>query len=335
MRYDAFTGRVVIVARGRRRRPHLYRQADEIEEGVKTCPFCPGRESETPRATLLYVVKSDIGVLKTFDQDGSRRSDWSVRVFPNAYPALTTGASPETEGLSAYGYHEVIVENPDHLWSYEKAELSSIELSLMALMERGRFMESDGGIKYVAIFKNQGREAGASITHPHFQMIGSAFVPPLVAREMDSYSKGFEGEKRCHFCALTYAANNGGRLVFKNDHFAVITPFASMFPYECWIVPRRHVGSFLDSSAEEVRGLAVTLKVLFSAYRNTLGNFPFNMAFHSRTVGGGDFHWHLEIYPRVAVHAGFELGSGAYINVVEPEEAALQLRQSVPTSGDV
>jgi UDPglucose--hexose-1-phosphate uridylyltransferase len=329
VRYDEFTGRLVLIARGRRKRPHFYR--GEAEEDTGGCPFCPGHESETPKATLLYVMEDKKGILKTFDRDDNRRSDWSVRVFPNMYPALSTETPFSLRSLNAYGYHEVVVENPDHFWRYETADPRSIELPLSALVDRGRLIESDGNIRYVAIFKNQGREAGASVAHFHYQIMGSTFVPPLVSKEVDAFLKHYSSGEQCYFCTLSSSAKDDGRLVLAKEHFAVMTPFASIFPYECWIVPRHHISSFLESSADEISDLAVTIKELFSAYRSVLGSFSFNMVFHSRPVGTREFHWHLEIYPRVAVHAGFELGSGAYINAVEPEEAALQLRQFLPT----
>ncbi|MEM3389603.1 MAG: DUF4921 family protein [Thermoproteota archaeon] len=334
VRFDDFTGRLVIIARGRRKRPHFYRE--ELKEENKECPFCPGRESQTPKASLLYVFENGQSILKTFDTDGFRRSDWSVRVFPNMFPALSTRVGFFRPGsFNPYGYHEVVVENPDHTWSYETAEPRSIELPLLALLDRGRFMESDEHVKYVAIFKNHGKEAGASIAHPHYQIIGGSFIPPLVSKELNSFSMFIKAHGKCYFCSLKTGAREDGRLVSTGEYFTVITPFASIFPYECWIVPERHVSSFLESSEEEIRDLASMLKELFSAYKRVLGNFPFNMVFHSRPAGCGDFHWHIEVYPRVAVHAGFELGTGAYINVIAPEEAAFQLRQALHYSNNV
>jgi len=334
VRFDDFTGRIVIVARGRRKRPHFYRE--EFKEDDKECPFCPGREGKTPKAILLYVSEGGQRVLKTFDENGHRRSDWSVRVFPNMFPALSTKVGSSWPGcFNPYGYHEVVVENPNHLWSYETAEPRSIELPLLALLDRGRFMESDENVKHVAIFKNHGREAGASITHPHYQIIGGSFVPPLVSKELESFSRITRVHGECYFCALIKEAQEGGRLVSAGERFKVITPFASIFPYECWIVPKRHTGSFLDSRLEEISDLALIFKELFSAYKIVLGNFSFNIVFHSRPVGYRDFHWHIEVYPRVAVHAGFELGSGAFINIVAPEEAAFQLRQALHASNNV
>lgn len=334
VRFDDFTGRVVIVARGRRKRPHFYRE--EFKEDNKECPFCPGRESQTPRASLLYVLEGGQRILKTFDENGLRRSDWSVRVFPNMFPALNTRVRSFRPGsFNPYGYHEVVVENPNHLWSYEAAEPRSIELPLLALLDRGKFMESDENVKHVAIFKNHGKEAGASIAHPHYQIMGSSFVPPLISKELESFSRIIQVHGKCYFCTLNAEAQEGGRLVSTGGCFTVITPFASIFPYECWIVPKHHASSFLDSSVEAISDLALILKGLFSAYKKVLGSFSFNMIFHSRPVGYRDFHWHIEIYPRVAVHAGFELGSGAYINIVAPEEAAFQLRQALQASSSV
>ncbi len=334
VRFDDFTGRIVIVARGRRKRPHFYRE--EFKEDGKECPFCPGREDKTPKASLLYVSEGVQSVLKTFDENGHRRSDWSVRVFPNMFPALSTKIGSSGAGcFNPYGYHEVVVENPNHFWSYETAEPRSIELPLLALLDRGRFMEFDENVKHVAIFKNHGREAGASITHPHYQIIGGSFVPPLVSKELESFSRITRVHGECYFCALIKEAQEGGRLVSAGERFKVITPFASIFPYESWIVPKRHTGSFLDSRLEEISGLALIFKELFSAYKMVLGNFSFNIVFHSRPVGYRDFHWHIEVYPRVAVHAGFELGSGAFINIVAPEEAAFQLRQALHASNNV
>jgi UDPglucose--hexose-1-phosphate uridylyltransferase len=334
VRFDDFTGRLVIVARVRRKRPHFYRE--DLKEEDKGCPFCPGHENETPKASLLYILEGGRSILKTFDENDLRRSDWSVRVFPNMFPALNTGLKSFRPGsLNSYGYHEVVVENPDHFWRYETADLRSIELPLLALIDRGRFMESDQNVRHIAIFKNQGKEAGASITHPHYQIIGSSFIPPLVSRELESFSRIIRVCGKCYFCELDAEAQESGRLVSAGEYFTVITPFASIFPYECWIVPKHHASSFLESSDEEVRDLAIILKGLFSSYKRVFGIFSFNMVFHSRPVGNEDFHWHVEIYPRVVIHAGYELGSGAYINVVGPEEAALQLRQALPASTNV
>jgi UDPglucose--hexose-1-phosphate uridylyltransferase len=331
VRFDDFTGRLVIVARGRRKRPHFYRE--DLKEEDKGCPFCPGHENETPKASLLYILEGGRSILKTFDENGPRRSDWSVRVFPNMFPALNTEVKSSRPGsLNSYGYHEVVVENPDHFWRYETADPRSIELSLLALIDRGRFMESDQNVRHVAIFKNQGREAGASIIHPHYQIIGGSFIPPLVSRELESFSRIIRIHGKCYFCELEAKAQVSGRLVSASEYFSVITPFTSIFPYECWIVPKHHASSFLESGEEEVRALAIILKQLFSSYKAVFGNFSFNMVFHSRPVGNEDFHWHIEIYPRVVIHAGYELGSGAYINVVGPEEAALQLRQALSAS---
>ncbi|MBO3755415.1 MAG: galactose-1-phosphate uridylyltransferase, partial [Candidatus Brockarchaeota archaeon] len=161
------------------------------------------------------------------------------------------------------------------------------------------------------------------------------FVPPLISKELESFSRIIQVHGKCYFCALNAEAQGDGRLVSTGGCFTVITPFASIFPYECWIVPKYHACSFLESSAEAISDLALILKGLFSAYKKVLGSFSFNMVFHSSPVGYRDFHWHIEIYPRVAVHAGFELGSGAYINIVAPEEAAFQLRQALQASSSV
>ncbi len=299
-RFDPFTGRKVIYAPERAARPSDYRvEWPEIVE-ADACPFCPGNEGETP---------GEVFALR--DSGGPNEPGWRVRIVPNRYPAVTP---PE-------GFHEVIVESPRHDETWAAAPPARIEEALQAWQERLRALAGQPEIESAVIFKNHGPQAGATRVHPHSQLIALPFVPPQLDHELRAAEAG-----ECPWCKDL--ENPGGRLVFESDDYAAVTPVASRAPYEVWLLPRTHAPRFEE--AEGRAALAFALQRLWRRVDAALGcpalnavlmNAPFRTPCRN-------YHWRIEVLPRLGTIAGFEWATGCYINPVLPERAAEVLRRA-------
>jgi UDPglucose--hexose-1-phosphate uridylyltransferase len=327
-RRDPLTGRFVIVAPERARRPQL-RGPKARERPPASCPFCPGNESMTPPELLARRAPGSAP-----DTPG-----WSLRVVPNKYPALAPPAFAaaaadlgEDRG-PALGAHEVIIESARH--EVDAAKLGEAELTavLDAYRERILALRAAGSSRHVLIFKNQGREAGATIPHPHSQLVGLPFLPPALTEELKGAARYAAATSGCFFCDLGASrAGGAGRVALETRAFLAVCPFASRFPFETWILPRRHAPDFEGTTDEALRDLAGCLASVFRRLDRVLGRSAFNAVLHTIAPdedGARDFHWHFEILPKVAQVAGFEWGSGLFVNPVAPEEAARRLRDAV------
>ena len=337
LRKDLISGRWVIIATERSKRPDDFRPAagqPRAEEARGFCPFCMGNEGKTPPE--VYALR-EAGTSP--DTPG-----WRVRVVPNKFPALNRGTTPPKrsrgifEWMEGIGVHEVIIENPDH--DKELVDLAPAQVTdvLLVMQQRLRAIEEDLHYQYVQLFKNKGKEAGASLSHPHSQLVATPIVPKRVKEEVYGAERLFRSFKECGFCRIVreeQAARE--RLVYQNRHFAVITPFASRFPFEMALFPLRHMPLFTAMRKDEVESLGEALKAILTGLRVTLGDPAYNMVLHKapnpalsfKTWPGIDtyFHWHIEIFPILTKVAGFEWGTGYYINPVPPETAAGFLRE--------
>ncbi len=259
------------------------------------CPFCPGHEAETPPEA--FAVRDTHG--------------WQLRVVPNKFPAVR----PDTP--EAFGFHEVVVECPDHLAN--PTELSDTQFAnvFTAYRERLLHYSADPRIESVSIFKNVGAEAGASLDHLHSQLVALPFVPDALREELRS--------PRCHFCEMIEPA----RLVVESENFRIVCPFAPRFAYETWVLPKDHEPRF--ETISDVAELATLMKRVLVALDRVL-HFPaYNWFLHTAPRGQWPrFHWHVELIPRLSRVAGFEWGSGVFINDVFPERAARDLRDKLP-----
>jgi UDPglucose--hexose-1-phosphate uridylyltransferase len=334
LRRDYILDRYAIIASARIRRPTDFSVPSKVETGEK-CPFCVGNEKATPPADLL-LIGSNKGITYSKDSDGERRSDWLVRCFPNLYPATepSTEEPPPSNPLRplrvAYGYHEIIVESPNHQEHPGQARVEQLQLSLeAALVLMRRFLE-DERIRYVQFFRNHRKEAGASLSHAHSQMIALDCIP----RNVDEELKGFERHKAvggCVYCEIIEDERGSPRQVLENEDFFVLAPWASILPFELWILPKRHEADILRATRTEVKNLAKTLRSILGAMSKLLGDPPYNYGLHTapKELDSSTYHWHLEVYPKLSVWAGFELGTGVYINVTPPEVAARSLQGAV------
>ena len=323
-RKDPVTGRWVIIATERAKRPSAFAVHKEPRRD-EFCPFCVGSESHTPDEVLAYRA------------DGTRHNTpgWWLRVVPNKYPALIADGGAKRSGdgmydrISGMGVHEVVIESPNHDQHIGDMEQGQVEEIVWAYRDRTIEMLKDPRLRYVMIFKNHLQEAGASLDHPHSQIIAMPIVPKRVQEELDGAKTYYEYKERCVFCdMIAHEIKHRERLVMETDHFVAFTPYASRFPFETWIMPRDHASFFHDIQKNEVGDFARILREVARRLKVSLDDPPFNWMFHTtplRDQESPHYHWHLEIIPKLTRQAGFEWGTGFYINPFSPEDAARTL----------
>ncbi len=337
VRKDYLLNRWVVIAKERKKRPTDFVKNDLLKnEGV--CPLCPGNERMTPPAVLVY-LSSNGTIRKERDQNGLRHKEWLVRVVPNAYPAFT----PPTEEnvtfnerfalASAVGHHEVIIESSCHDEHPGAARVSQLVHVINAYLDRLTALSGKPYIKHVTIFRNHGREAGASLSHAHTQLIATPFIPTLIAEELETSKTFWNKNHECLLCDVLKREKEGPRFIWENNSFVVFAPWASVNPLEFWVMPKRHQSNMLSMSGDEVKDLAETMRVCLGGLRSLLNDPPYNFGFHTLLSEDDEecYHWHLEVYPRLAIWAGFEKSTGIFINVISPEDAATELRAAVQT----
>jgi UDPglucose--hexose-1-phosphate uridylyltransferase len=324
IRRDWFTGRVSVIAAARSKRPKLVQSPPSTPR--KTCPFCRGNERMTPPAEMV-AVSTPRGIKLKFGEDASNAHKWDVRVFPNMFPAVSSNTPPGNP--SAYGHHLIVVETPDHAKDFDQQDIEQIETYLKVLFFEITRLDADRRVKCVSIFKNYGEDAGASIPHPHTQIIASRMVPPKVAAELRAFRSFGGGGSKSAMSVLAQQARNEGRLVLNKGGYVAFVPYAPMEPFELWVAPTKVSHSITEGP--HVRQLADVLKTLLSAVKTIHGEVAYNLYFHLPPKRAERFHWHMEILPRTSKLAGYELGFGAYIITVPPEDAARLYRQALMT----
>jgi UDPglucose--hexose-1-phosphate uridylyltransferase len=339
IRKDYLLNRWVVVATERSRRPSDF--AKQKTENVKNtvCPLCVGNESMTPPAMMLY-LKEDGGVKKSKDPlVGERPKNWLVRCIPNLYPAFSQPEQPtdethivKSESFGyAIGHHEVLVESPNHDEHPADAELPQLEMVINACVDRLKELSAKPYVKYVSIFRNYGKEAGASLSHAHSQIIAAPMVPAIIQEELDASKTFYDKNGKCVFCDLIEIEAKSPRFVCENDDFIVFTPYASITPMAFWIMPKKHAPNILSLRQPEVSVFAQTLKASLKALKDLVNDPPYNYGFHlvTNTKAKDHYHWHLEVYPKLSIWAGFEISTGIYINTVTPETAAENLKKAM------
>jgi len=331
LRKDPVVGRWVIISTERSRRPTNF-TPDSLVKSQSFSPFAEGREDMTPPE--VYAVRASGGK--------ANGPGWSVRVVPNKFPALQVEGSLDRRGEGMYdkmhgvGAHEVVIEgsSPDQ----QLADLSVEHIAQVAVAWRERMLDlkKDKRLRYCLVFKNQGAGAGATLEHAHSQIIATPIVPQMVQAELDGARKYYElKERNVYADILDQEMNeaNGRRLVSTTERFVALAPFAPRFPFETWILPRAHRSSFhMIDDREEMLDFGRILKDTLQRLNVALDNPPFNFVLHTAPLGDDDlpyYHWHLEIMPKLTRVAGFEIGSGFYINPTPPEDAAQYLREIV------
>ena len=321
----------MIISTDRAKRPtDFLREQNKMKGGF--CPFCYGNENKTPPEILAYRPSQNGG------QPQKNSPGWTVRVVPNKFPALgiegtlNRRADGMFDRMNGIGAHEVVIETSDHNLSLATMPEKRIEDVLWAFRDRIVDLKQDKRFKYILIFKNHGEAAGASLEHAHSQLIALPIVPKQVVEEIEGAKQYYIYKERCVFCdVVRQEMEDGTRVVGENEHFITIAPYAPRFPFETWILPKRHESAFENSSSAQFEGLARSMKTLLAKANNVLDNPAYNLVIHTSPVQDPNndyYHWHIEFMPKLTKTAGFEWGTGFYINPTPPEEAAKFLREA-------
>ena len=321
LRKDPIVERWVIIAAERGHRPSDFKAPPEPPQSGG-CPFCEGNEAMTPPE--IYAVR---------DGTAPNTPGWQVRVVPNKFPALaiegelTRSGFGRLDRMTGVGAHEVIIESPNHFDDIPAMSSDHVALILDTYARRTKDLRRDERFRHTIVFRNYKGEAGASLTHPHSQLIALPFIPELTRQKLNSAREYYHRKERCIFCDLLeqeMSMPEQERVIYCNDCFVILSPFAARFPFSVEIYPLKHSHDFVEMDA------ATQLALADPAYNMTLQTAP------NTTPRPGhpdywssiayDYHWHLEIFPRLTKVAGFEWGTGCYINPVAPEAAARYLR---------
>jgi len=328
LRKDPIIDRWVIISTERGKRPVFFTE-EAPPSKVSMCPLCSGNENMTPPE--VFAIRPD----------GSppNSPDWTLRVVPNKFPALRIEGDLNKEGVGLYdrmngiGAHEVIVETPVHGQTLSNMDVHGIQNVLIAYRERVLDLTKDRRFKYIMIFKNHGSVAGASLDHSHSQLIALPIVPRRVLEEINGGLAYYKYKDRCIFCdIITQEKEDNVRIVFENARFIALSPYASRFPFEVWILPKEHEPYFISSNRDDnYFSAAEVLSAVLKRYDKVLNSPPYNYMIHTTPFGDGatpHYHWHMEVIPRLTKMAGFEWGTGFYINPTPPEEATVYLRET-------
>jgi UDPglucose--hexose-1-phosphate uridylyltransferase len=325
LRQNFFTKEWVIIATERAKRPEelaAHRPAPTVPSFVETCPFCPGNESKTPTEVTRFPA--------------SPSEPWVVRVIPNKFAALSSEVQPTRSlrhlrrRVEGFGFHEVIIDGPDHSAYMATLPDAHVVSILGVYKERYNALSIDPRITHVTIFKNHGADAGASMQHPHSQLIATPVIPSQVRHRLHEALRHYDDTGECMFCHnVEREIVEQSLVVLKSEHFVAMEVYASATPFATHIFPLRHMATFGEITAAEIADLARVLRTLLAKIHTGLNNPDLNFTIRSGPsdyVGARHFHWYVSVIPRLTRVAGFELGSGMFINTVLPEAAAEFLR---------
>jgi UDPglucose--hexose-1-phosphate uridylyltransferase len=336
LRWDPIKLHWVIIAAERGRRPQDFKVADE-STGAAACPFCYGNEDKTP-PEIFAIRPSGL----------PNAANWRVRVIPNKYPALRVEGELNNRGYGMYdvmngiGAHEVIIETPDH--SRSMADLTPAEITDVLTAYRARYLDlrRDFRFRYMVLFKNHGTRAGATLHHSHSQLIAVPLLPPVATTELKVARNYFNEKERCIFCdVIQFELQEGTRVVREFPNYVILAPYAGSSPFELRLYPKRHSHDFALTGDVQLAELATAMKDMLMRVKTVLRDAPYNFILHTappmhRRPGKPthwnslefDYHWHIELVPRLTQVAGFEWGTGFYINPTSPEDAAQFLREA-------
>jgi len=335
LRKDPVIGRWVIIATERASRPDQFSNVSESGPVEKACPFCEGSESQTPPE--IYAIRP---------KNTPRNSPgWDLRVVPSIAPFLRIEGELERRGKGLYdlmngiGAHEIVIEANQHIANMADLSEEQIARVFSCYIDRMTDLEKDLRFKYVLIFKNYGWVAGGGrVKHSRSQMIATPVNPKRVKEELTGARHYYDYHERCIFCDLIKQELQAkDRLILDLDGFIAVSPFAARFPFETWILPKKHACDFTSLDQDGKKNLAKVMKTLLSKLKNGLNDPPYNYVLHTapfrrqklgywRSIDN-DYHWHIEIIPRLTRVAGFEWGTGFYICPLPPETAAKFLRE--------
>lgn len=321
LRQDPVSGEWVFFASNRRRRPYDFTMRKIVpKEPGKACAFCPGHEAETT---------------ETIFQNRPGK-DWSIRVFSNMYPAVHReapdfAADDFYRNVPGLGLHEVLVDTPDHEGRLHDFTMAHFQEVLEVLQTRCRAIRGAEEVAYVQVFKNCGPDAGASIAHSHWQLLGTPVLGKVQADQQARSLEYLEKTGHCMVCdMLQKEQRDGRRIIAENAGFLAFAPYASRSSFEVWVAAKTHVASFADFEAEQRRALGDLLLPILKCIPKLRDGVGYNICFQDAPKGAAyedTFHWYCRLLPRIGAPAGFEYGTGNRINPVLPEFAAAKYRE--------
>jgi UDPglucose--hexose-1-phosphate uridylyltransferase len=328
LRRDPVVGRWVIIDSDHPKGPLDFLKDDNTPTRKEICPFCPGREHQTPQEV------DAVRPLKSL----ANTPGWLVRTVPNKFPVLSSDGQLQKDGIGIYdqmtgiGAHEVLIEGPDHDKTF--AELTEEEMQAVISQYQGRFrkLSYDSRFKYVVIFKNFGSSAGATVEHTHSQIIALPMVPKTVLEELKGAEHYHQYRGRCVFCdMISQEYQDKERIVAENSSFLAFCPYAPRYAFETWIIPKEHSADFANIYETTQAHLAQILQDVLKRVKKVLGNPSYNYYLHTAPIGYANlacYHWHIEIIPKLTRSVGFEWGTGLHIVPTFPQDAARYLREA-------
>lgn len=341
-RQNPITKNWVLIAPARNKRPDQYKTYSVmlgVPEVDHACVFCPGNEDKNPE---ILRIGADGKILVGNGRDRSLR-DWEIRIIPNKFSSLehTTAYSHKEFYVShsGDGDHEVIITRK-HNEPVALQSISLVDLTMRTFIDRINNLSAHKELAYVQIFHNHGRDAGASIIHPHYQLLATPIVPPHIHSEILGCYHYYQNHNSCVYCdIIKEELSVKQRVVHESDHFVVISAYASRSPFETWILPKKHGARFEEMSEEEIKHLSFVLKITLGQLYTKLSDPPLNFYIHNMPIKGRDgagwhsaheeksFHWHLTIFPRITIWAGFEFATGIPVNPIPPEVSTKFLKE--------
>jgi UDPglucose--hexose-1-phosphate uridylyltransferase len=329
-RRDPIIGRWVIIDSARNFGKILPSASEGYPKDVSNCPFCCGNEYMTRPEILAYAAP---------DKHRTANSkNWSLRVIPNNKPvleiegALKRRAEGMYDKMEGVGAHEIIIESSDHFAKASSVTPSYYENVFKAAVDRIKDLRNDSRLEYILFFKNYGTAANAVFEHPYSQLIAMPIIPKRVKEEIDGGKKYFAYKERCVFCdTISQEISDETRIVSENDSFVALCPYASRYPFETWILPKNHSSDFDSLSAHELSSYAEISADVYAKLNRVLDDPSYSVLVHTGPLKEKNlqyYHWHSEFIPKLTKIAGFEWGTGLYVNPVYPEEAAKYLRES-------
>ena len=327
LRKDPVVGRWVIVNTHNSMKPASYEKQARQFHQKEVCPFCPGREGRTPPE--IQAVR--------FDGSYPNTQGWAVRVVPNRFPALDVHGEIERKAIGLYdmcngiGAHEIIIETPDHTRDLPEFNDNEMFQVINTYVNRSADLARDKRFEYILIFKNYGTSAGASLEHVHSQVIALPMIPKSVAEALEGSRAYHQRHGRCVYCdMIAQEKKDKSRIIVENDDFICFASFTSRFTFESWIMPKGHQASFTEMHDGQKANLGKILKDILRRNKACLGDPSYNFFINTSPTKykhRESYHWHIEIIPKLTNMAGFEWGTGFYVVLTDPDDAAQHLRQ--------
>ena len=328
LRKDPILGRWIIISQERGKRPTDFYTANQVRSTGGFCPLCSGNEHSTPHEVLVYGREPSAP---------PNSPGWKLRVVPNKYPALVIEGNLDKEGEGLYdrmngiGAHEVIIDTPRHDLRFTDLPPEEMQLAFLAFQSRIRDLSRDPRFNYIMVFKNYGSAAGASLEHSHSQLIALPILPRMIISELEGCLSYYQYKDRCIYCdIIRQELRQDVRLVCQNEFFVTLTPFAPRSPFELWILPRQHSSSYSSMPEAWLPSLTAIFSETLRRLDACVPDAPYNFLLHTHPLRSQPldyYHWHFEIVPKLTSFAGFEWGTGFYINPVPPEQSCIFLKE--------